>query len=75
MLSTATKLIQLMYLLYSHPDDFLFTLRTKVQEEIARISHMECLNIIEKVTELADWVNSMVSNHKPNGKLQICIDP
>ena len=36
---------------------------------------MEKLDIIEKVSEPTDWVNSLVTVSKPNGKLRICIDP
>ena len=36
---------------------------------------MERLNVIEKVQEATEWVNSMVVITKPNGKLRICIDP
>ena len=36
---------------------------------------MERLNVIEKVQEATEWVNSMVVIAKPNGKLRICIDP
>ena len=36
---------------------------------------MEKLDIIEKVSEPTDWVNSLVIVSKPNGKLRICIDP
>lgn len=48
------------------------TLRSKIQEELAR---MESLDVIEKVAEPTDWVNSMVTIIKPNGKIRICIDP
>ena len=48
------------------------TLRPKIQEELIC---MEKLNVIEKVEEPTDWVNSMVTIIKPNGKLRICIDP
>ena len=48
------------------------TLRPKVQQELDR---MEELEVIEKVEEPTDWVNSMVTIVKPNGKLRICIDP
>ena len=48
------------------------TLRPKVRQELAR---MEKLNVIEKVHEATEWVNSMVVITKPNGKLRICIDP
>ena len=33
------------------------------------------LEVIERVQEPTDWVNSMVTVIKPNGKLRICIDP
>ena len=36
---------------------------------------MEKLDIIEKVSEPTDWLNSLVIVSKPNGKLRICIDP
>ena len=36
---------------------------------------MEKLNVIEKIDEPTEWVNSMVTIIKPNGKLHICIDP
>ena len=36
---------------------------------------MEELDVIEKVEEATDWVNSMVTIVKPNGSLRICIDP
>ena len=36
---------------------------------------MERLGVIERAQEPTDWVNSMVTVVKPNGKLQICIDP
>ena len=36
---------------------------------------MEHLNVIEKVDNPTDWVNSMVTIIKPTEKLRICIDP
>ena len=36
---------------------------------------MERLNVIEKIDEPTEWVNSMAVVVKPNGKLRICIDP
>ena len=48
------------------------TLRSKVKDELER---MERLNVIERVHKPTDWVNSMVTIVKPNGKLRICIDP
>ena len=48
------------------------TLRSKVKDELDRMTR---LNVIERVHEPTDWVNSMVTVTKPNGKLRICIDP
>ena len=48
------------------------TLRPKIQAEL---NQMEELDVIEKVEEATDWVNSMVTIVKPNGSLRICIDP
>ena len=31
--------------------------------------------IIMPVDELTDWVNSLVVREKPNGSLQVCLDP
>ena len=47
-------------------------LRSKVKDELNR---MESLGVVERVHEPSDWVNSMVTIIKPNGKLRICIDP
>ena len=43
-----------------------------MKEELER---MERLDVIERIQEPTDWVNSMVNVVKPNGKLRICIDP
>ena len=51
---------------------FNLALRPKVKREL---QHMEQLGVIERVHEATEWVNSMVTVTKPNGKLQICIDP
>ena len=48
------------------------TIRSKVKTELQR---MERLNVIEKINEPTEWVNSMAVVVKPNGKLRICIDP
>ena len=42
------------------------TIRARVKEELQR---MERLGVIEKIHEPTDWVNSMVTVVKPNGKL------
>ena len=47
-------------------------LRRKVKEELKR---MEQMDVVERVHEPTDWVNSMVIVTKSNGKLRICIDP
>ena len=49
-----------------------YALRDKLRDQLQR---MEKLDIIEKVSEPTDWVNSLVTVSKPNGKLRICIDP
>ena len=36
---------------------------------------MEAEGVVVKVVEPTEWVNSMVTVVKPNGKLRICIDP
>ena len=48
------------------------TIRSKVKKELER---MERLDVIERVYEPTDWVNSMVTVIKKNGQLRICIDP
>ena len=48
------------------------TLKPKIQQEL---NYMGKPDIIEKVEEPMNWVNSMVTIVKPNGKLRICIDP
>ena len=47
-------------------------LRDRLKKELDR---MEEQDVIEKVTEPTDWVNSLVVVEKPNGKLRICLDP
>ena len=47
-------------------------LRDRLKKELER---MEEQDVIEKVTEPTDWVNSLVVVEKPNGKLRICLDP
>ena len=49
-----------------------YALRDKLRDQLQR---MEKLDIIEKISEPTDWVNSLVIVSKPNGKLRICIDP
>ena len=33
------------------------------------------LDVIEPVSEPTEWVNSLVTVEKPNGKLRVCLDP
>ena len=47
-------------------------LRDRLKKELER---MEEQDVIEKVTEPTDWVNSLVVVEKPNGKLRVCLDP
>ena len=47
------------------------TIRERVKAELER---MEKLNVIKNVNEPTEWVNSMVTVIKPNGKIRICID-
>ena len=54
------------------PRRLLITVRPKVKAELQR---MEKLDVIEKLHEPTEWVNSMAVVTKPNGKLRICIDP
>lgn len=48
-------------------------LRDRLKEEL---KNMEKQDIIVKVTEPTEWVNSMVAAEKPRtGKLRVCLDP
>lgn len=47
-------------------------LKDKLKEELDR---MESLEVIRKVEEPTEWVNSMVCINKPTGALQVCMDP
>ncbi len=47
-------------------------LRQKVKDELDR---MERLGVIERVQQPTEWVNSLVTVVKPNGKIRLCIDP
>ncbi|KAL5252956.1 hypothetical protein ACHWQZ_G015652, partial [Mnemiopsis leidyi] len=49
-----------------------FTLTDKVVTELHR---MEKLNVLKKVDEATEWVNSMTVTEKPGGQIRICIDP
>ena len=39
------------------------------------LDRLEKLQVIEKVTEPTEWLSSLVTVRKPNGKLRLCIDP
>ena len=47
-------------------------LKDDVRKELQRMVE---LGVIVPVKEPTEWVNSMVVEHKPNGKLRICLDP
>ena len=49
-----------------------FTLREKVIKELHR---MEKLQVVKKVDEATEWVNSMTVTEKPNGQIRVCLDP
>ena len=49
-----------------------YAIKDKVKEELDRMVQLE---VIEKVNEPTDWVNSIVVAEKPNGKLRLCLDP
>ena len=36
---------------------------------------MEKIDVITKVTEPTEWVNSVVVTEKKNGKVRVCLDP
>ena len=44
----------------------------KLNEELDRMVKME---IITPIEEPADWVSNLVIAEKPNGQLEICLDP
>ena len=48
------------------------TLTNRLKSELQR---MEKLKVITKVDGLTEWVSSMVTVEKPNGKLRLCLDP
>ncbi len=39
------------------------------------LERMVKLNIIQKVDELTEWINSMAVVPKSNGEVRICLDP
>ena len=46
--------------------------RNQVKLELGKL---ERHGIIARVTDLTDWVSSMVRVRKKNGRVRICIDP
>ncbi|GFO45200.1 polyprotein [Plakobranchus ocellatus] len=47
-----------------------------LQKELkVELDRMESLEVISKVTQPTDWVNSLAFSRKPNGKLRVCLDP
>ena len=44
----------------------------ELEEEMKR---MEENDVITKITEPTDWVNSLHLVYKPDGSLRVCIDP
>ncbi|XP_068697311.1 uncharacterized protein [Montipora capricornis] len=48
-------------------------LKDKLQVELREMP--ESQDIIAKVTQPTDWVNSLVIREKGNGRLRLCLDP
>jgi hypothetical protein len=47
-----------------------------IREELkAELDDMEHQEVIQKVNEPTDWVNSIALSRRANGKLRICLDP
>ena len=44
----------------------------RINEELERLTNE---GIIKPVTQPTDWLSNILVKEKPNGKLQICIDP
>ncbi|XP_045454875.1 uncharacterized protein K02A2.6-like [Melitaea cinxia] len=40
-----------------------------------KLDELEKIGVISKVSHPAEWVNSLVIVHKPNGDLRLCLDP
>ena len=47
-------------------------LKDRLKQELDRMQEQD---VIAKVAEPTDWVNSLVVVEKPNGKLRVCLDP
>ena len=54
------------------PSRIPMSLKMRLNEELDRMVKMEIITSIEEPT---DWVSSLVIVEKPNGQLQICLDP
>ena len=48
------------------------SMKEAVKKELSRVIDID---IIEKVDQPTDWVNSVVYVTKPSGELRICLDP
>lgn len=49
-----------------------FPIRDKLKEELDK---MERMNVIQEVNEPSEWISSLVTVTKKNGKLRVCLDP
>ena len=49
-----------------------FAMKTKVKDKLSRLERMR---VIEKVSEPTEWVNSLVVEEKPNKRVRLCLDP
>lgn len=48
------------------------SVKDRLKEELGRL---EKLGYIAPVVQPTEWVSSLVTVHKPNGKIRVCIDP
>ena len=49
-----------------------FAMKNKVKN---KLSQLERMRVIEKVSEPTEWVNSLVVVEKPNKTVRLCLDP
>ena len=45
------------------------------QDIISELEKLVSMDVITKVTDLTDWVSSLVFSRKSNGQLRLCLDP
>ena len=55
-----------------HPNEWPIAMQSKLK---TKLDQMEKDGIVAKETDPTDWVNSLACSWKPNGDLQVCLDP